>query len=451
MDTLQKLDILAGSARYDVSCSTSGSQRLNGPTIGATARFGNTVAAGICHSFADDGRCISLLKVLFTNACINDCAYCINRRSSPIPRAIFGVDELVALTEGFYRRNYIEGLFLSSGIVRSPDFTMELLIRVVRTLRLERGFNGYIHLKIIPGCAPELVREAGFWADRISVNIELPSQESLTRLAPEKQGRQILGSMSAIHADIEENRDCLPAIRPAPGLSRAYGSRPRLTSSRFAPAGQSTQLIVGATPESDSRILGLSENLYKKYALRRVYYSAFVPVSEDSRLPLLSSPPVRRENRLYQADWLLRFYRFAAHEIVDEERPFLDLDVDPKTGWALRHREAFPIEVNTADYDRLLRIPGLGVKSAQRIIQARRYASIDFDSLARIGVVLKRARWFVTCRGAALERAELSESALRSRLSQMESCSDILRGQLLLFSSQPRAGEGSLVPRESEA
>jgi putative DNA modification/repair radical SAM protein len=441
MDTLQKLEILAGSARYDVSCSTSGSLRLNGPGApGGGGRFGNAVPAGICHSFADDGRCISLLKVLFTNACINDCAYCVNRRSSPVPRAAFTVEELVALTEAFYRRNYIEGLFLSSGVVRSPDFTMELMIRTVRALRREAGFNGYIHMKVIPGCSPGLIREAGFWADRISVNIELPSDQSLRLLAPEKQGRQILGFMGTIHADILENRECVPALRAGsatvPGLPLACSGRPSLTSSRFAPAGQSTQLIVGASPESDLRILGLSENLYQRYRLRRVYYSAFMSVSSDRRLPVLAAPPLRRENRLYQADWLLRFYRFQASEIVEEGHPFLDLDVDPKCGWALRHRGRFPVEVNTADYETLLRVPGLGVKSAQRIVQARRHDPLDFDGLTRIGVVMKRARWFLTCRGRALETRDLPSAALRQRLGQDENLSDVLRGQLLLFGDE---------------
>ncbi|HEY9594066.1 MAG TPA: putative DNA modification/repair radical SAM protein [Spirochaetia bacterium] len=455
MDTLQKLEILAGSARYDVSCSTSGSLRLNGPGGG---RFGNAIPAGICHSFADDGRCVSLLKVLFTNVCINDCAYCVNRRSSSVRRVAFTVPELVSLTEAFYRRNYIEGLFLSSGIVRSPDFTMELLIRTARALREGSGFNGYIHLKIIPGCSPGLVREAGFWADRVSVNIELPSDGSLRLLAPEKQGRQILGFMGAINADIEENRESLPAPLRLPGLPRACGGKPSLSSSRFAPAGQSTQLIVGASPESDLRILGLSQNLYDRYRLRRVYYSAFMSVSVDARLPAPAVPPLRRENRLYQADWLLRFYKFRAEEIVDPGRPFLDLDVDPKCGWALRNRERFPVEVNTADYETLLRVPGLGVKSAQRIVQARRYARLDFDALTRIGVVMKRARWFLTCKGRALESREVESAILRRRLSQDEHLADVLRGQLLLFDDAvtggargaetvlPAAGPRALVP-----
>jgi putative DNA modification/repair radical SAM protein len=434
MDTIAKLGILAGSARYDVSCSTSGSSR-SGTALPPTpaGRFGSTIAAGICHSFADDGRCISLLKILFTNACIYDCAYCANRRGASVPRASFRVEELVALTESFYRRNYIEGLFLSSAVVGSPDLTMELLVRTAMKLRTESGFNGYIHLKIIPGASPELVRAAGFWADRISVNIELPSDASLRLLAPQKHGRQILRSMGAIHEDIEENQQSVPARRSAPTLPMACGSRPSLTSSRFAPAGQSTQLVVGASPESDRQILGLSERLYGSYRLKRVYYSAFVPVNPDPRLPALPAPPLRREHRLYQADWLLRFYSFRAGELLDEGRPFLDLDLDPKAGWALRHMEGFPVEANRADYETLLRVPGLGVKSAQRIVQARRHAALDFDALARIGVVLKRARYFLTCKGKALERRDLPADLVRLRLGQDERLPDRIRGQLLLF------------------
>ena len=427
MDTLQKLALLAASARYDVSCASSGSSRAVG------TGYGSTVPAGICHSFAADGRCISLLKVLFTNACINDCAYCVNRRSSSAPRTSFEVEELVALTESFYRRNYIEGLFLSSGVIKSADYTMELLVRTARTLRREAGFNGYIHVKIIPGCSPELARMAGFWADRVSVNIELPSDQSLRLLAPEKTGRQILHSMGAIRSDIDENTDSLPARRGPAGLPLSCTGRPSLTTSRFAPAGQSTQLIVGASPENDRHILGLSQNLYDTYRLRRVYYSAFVPVRQDERLPVLSSPPVRREHRLYQADWLLRFYRFRAEELLDDALPFLDLDLDPKASWAVRHLERFPVEVQHADYETLLRVPGIGVKSAQRIVSARCHQRLDFESLGRIGTVLKRARWFITCGGRSLEPSDPEEARLRLRLSGDERATDLLRGQHLLF------------------
>jgi putative DNA modification/repair radical SAM protein len=427
MDTLQKLALLAASARYDVSCASSGSSRTS------RAGYGSTVPAGICHSFTADGRCISLLKVLFTNACINDCAYCVNRRSNPAQRTSFEVEELVALTESFYRRNYIEGLFLSSGVIRSADYTMELLVRTIRALRREAGFNGYIHVKIIPGCSPDLVRIAGFWADRVSVNLELPSDQSLRILAPEKTGRQILRSMGAIRSDIDENTDSLPARRDPAGLPLSCTGRPSLTSSRFAPAGQSTQLIVGASPENDRHILGLSQSLYGTYRLRRVYYSAFVPVGEDARLPVLSSPPVRREHRLYQADWLLRFYHFRAEEILDDACLFLDLDLDPKTSWAIRHRERFPVEIQHADYETLLRVPGIGMKSAQRIVSARRHQRLDFESLGRIGAVMKRARWFVTCGGRSLESSEPDGDRLRLWLSGDERAADPQSGQGLLF------------------
>lgn len=472
MDVIEKLKILAGSAKYDASCATSGSQRA-GDFPGA--RFGNTIAPGICHSFADDGRCISLLKVLFTNVCVNDCAYCVNRRSSGVPRASFTVEEIVALTESFYRRNYIEGLFLSSGVAVNPDFTMELLIRTVKTLRSRAGFNGYIHLKIIPGASAELVREAGLWADRISANIELPSAGSLHYLAPEKSGHAILSSMARIEADIEANRSqsrigrllSVPAhkgtgiralapddaARPLPaadfpeltdgskaadaGMRRcspaALGRKPTLSTAAFAPAGQSTQLIVGASPESDRKILGLSELLYNRYRLRRVYYSAFVPVSADPRLPRIPAPPLRREHRLYQADWLLRFYGFDAAEILTEEDPFLDLDLDPKCSWALRHLGDFPVEANTAEYETLLRVPGLGQKSAQKIVRARRFGPLTFETLSKIGVVLKRARFFLLCGGRSMECRDLPADAIRLHLRQADPRDGMPDGQLPLF------------------
>jgi putative DNA modification/repair radical SAM protein len=424
MDSLSKLEVLAWSARYDVSCASSGSSRRGTSLPGG--RFGSAVSMGICHSFADDGRCISLLKVLLSNACINDCAYCVNRRSNNVRRTGFRVDELVALTEAFYRRNYIEGLFLSSGVVGSPDLTMEMLIRVARTLRLKSGFAGYIHLKIIPGCSPLLAREAGFWADRLSVNIELPSDRSLRLLAPQKTGKDILGLMRSLRGTIEQARsDRMPALRSWP-------ERPTLVGASFAPAGQSTQLVVGASPESDRQILTLAENLYGRYRLRRVYYSAFAPVGLDPRLPSVGSPPLRREHRLYQADWLLRFYGFSASEVLDEDRPFLDLDLDPKSSWALRNRHRFPIEVGRAGYDELLRVPGLGQKSARRIVDARRHGRVGFDTLERIGVVMKRARWFITCGGKSIDRLELPSEVLRFRMRQCESA-DMVRGQLPLF------------------
>jgi putative DNA modification/repair radical SAM protein len=496
VEILEKLAILAGAARYDASCATSGSERPGGVT-GARAcmhapasdrpalklaplagrgswagtRFGNTVAPGICHSFADDGRCIALLKVLYTNSCMNDCAYCVNRRSSDSPRAAFTVEELVHLTESFYRRNYIEGLFLSSAVVKSPDFTMELLIRVVRTLRLDAGFNGYVHLKVIPGASPALVREAGFWADRISANIELPSESSLRLLAPEKSGHAILSSMAAIRRDIDVNRSESrigwlptahapasdhPALKLAPlagrrpwAVARAsmhapasdhpwpWRCSPTLQDSAFAPAGQSTQLIVGASPESDLGILGLTEALYRRYRLKRVYYSAFIPVCRDPRLPVLAAPPLRREHRLYQADWLLRFYGFTTSEILSEESPFLDLDLDPKCAWALRNMCSFPVEVNEAEYEALLRIPGLGQKSAEKIVEARRHGALSFETLKKMGVVLKRARYFVTCAGKALESRDLTQASLRRLLVQEDPRGRFEHGQLPLFEGTP--------------
>jgi putative DNA modification/repair radical SAM protein len=364
---------------------------------------------GICHSFGDDGRCISLLKVLLTNACINDCAYCVNRRSSNAPRAGFRVEELVSLTEAFYRRNYIEGLFLSSGVLGSPDITMEMLIRVARALRLRSGFAGYIHLKVIPGCSPLLVREAGFWADRLSVNIELPSERSLALLAPEKAGKDILGLMRFMKGTIDESR----ARR-----QRRWPEKPNIATAEWAPAGQSTQLVVGASPESDRHILTLAENLYDRCRLRRVYYSAFAPVGPDPRLPVLGTPPLRREHRLYQADWLLRLYGFSAAEVLSEDCPFLDLDLDPKSSWALKNRQRFPVDTERASYEELLRVPGLGQKSARRIVDARKYGRVGFDTLSRIGVVMKRARWFITCSGKSLDRQDLPSEVLRIRLRQ---------------------------------
>ena len=421
MDALGKLEVLTRSARYDVSCASSGSHRLTAAP-GRPRAFGSAVPMGICHSFADDGRCISLLKVLLTNACVNDCAYCINRRSSDAPRAGFRVDELVTLSEAFYRRNYIEGLFLSSGVLGSPDLTMEMLIRVARTLRLRSGFAGYIHLKIIPGCSPLLVREAGFWADRLSVNIELPSDRSLRLLAPEKAGDGILGLMRTVRSTIDENRS---SRLPAP---RRWLERPSLHDTTWAPAGQSTQLVVGASPESDRHILTLSENLYRGVRLRRVYYSAFAPVGPDPRLPAAAPPPLAREHRLYEADWLLRFYGFTAAEVLDESHPFLDLDIDPKTSWALRNRHRFPVEVGRASYDELLRVPGLGQKSARRIVEARAHGRVGLDTLEAIGVVMRRARWFVTCGGRSPERRDLPTEVLRARLARAGDA-----GQLSLF------------------
>ena len=375
---LDKLKILAESAKYDVSCASSGTSRSH-----KKGQIGSAEGWGICHSFAEDGRCISLLKIMLTNNCIYDCAYCINRRSNDLPRATFSVTELVNLTIEFYRRNYIEGLFLSSGVVRNPDYTMERLVKVVKDLRQVYRFNGYIHLKSIPGASQELVNEAGLYSDRMSVNIEIPNEQSLQLLAPEKDFQSVFTPMRYIQQGMLQSAEERKKYRHAP---------------RFVPAGQSTQMIVGATSDSDKDILRLTSALYKRPSMKRVYYSGFVPVNGyDNRLPALKQPPLVRENRLYQADWLLRFYNFKVDEIVDDSYPDLDLEIDPKLAWALRHPEVFPVDINRADYEMLLRVPGLGVKSAKMILTARRYSRLGTSRLKQIGVVLKKAQYFITC------------------------------------------------------
>ncbi len=377
--TLEKLRILTESAKYDVSCSSSGTVRK-----GKQGMVGNTVGGiGICHSFADDGRCISLLKIMLTNYCMYDCAYCVNRRSNDIKRATLSVSELEEITMEFYRRNYIEGLFLSSGVVRNPDYTMERLTAIVRDLRLVHRFNGYIHLKAIPGASQELLAEAGRYADRMSVNIEIPREESLKLLAPEKDHKSVFQPMKLIQQGVIENKEDRQRYRHTP---------------RFVPAGQSTQMIVGATKDSDRDILTMSSMLYHQPSMRRVYYSGYVSVNTfDSRLPVLKQPPLVRENRLYQADWLLRFYHFKVEEIVDDLHPNLDLDIDPKLSWALRHPEAFPVDINTADYEMLLRVPGIGNKSAWLIANSRRFNRLTSFDLKKMGVVMKKAKYFITC------------------------------------------------------
>ena len=377
--TIEKLRILAESAKYDVSCSSSGTVRK-----GKQGMVGNTVGGmGICHSFADDGRCISLLKVMLTNYCKYDCAYCINRRSNDIPRATLSVSELEEIVMEFYRRNYIEGLFLSSGVVRTPDYTMERLTAIVRDLRTIHRFNGYIHLKSIPGASQELLNEAGRYADRMSVNIEIPREESLKLLAPEKDHQSVFKPMKLIQQGVLENKEDRRRMRHAP---------------RFVPAGQSTQMIVGATAETDRDILSMSSALYGQPTMRRVYYSGYISVNTyDPRLPVLKQPPLVRENRLYQADWLMRFYQFRVDEIVDELHTNLDLEVDPKLAWALRHPEAFPVDINTAEYERILRVPGIGVKSAMLIVSSRRFNRITSYHLKKMGVVMKKAKYFITC------------------------------------------------------
>lgn len=398
-NVLNKLRILTESAKYDVSCSSSGTVRRN-----QAGTLGNTVGGiGICHSFAEDGRCISLLKTMLSNVCIYDCAYCINRRSNDIPRATLSVSELVDLTIEFYRRNYIEGLFLSSGVVRNPDYTMERLVRVAKDLRTIHRFNGYIHLKSIPGASRELINEAGLYADRMSVNIEIPKEENLKMLAPEKDHQSVYQPMKYIQQGVLVNKEDRKKFRHVP---------------RFVPAGQSTQMIVGATPESDKDILFLSNALYQHPTMRRVYYSGYISVNTyDKRLPTLKQPPLVRENRLYQADWLLRFYQFKVDEIVDDTYPNLDLDIDPKLSWALRHPEHFPIDINKADYEMILRIPGIGVKSARLIVASRRFSKLGFYELKKMGVVMKKAQYFITCQELPMQTVnELTPLGVRKLL-----------------------------------
>lgn len=398
-NVLEKLKILAESAKYDVSCSSSGTVRKNNGQ-----GVGNTVGGvGICHSFAEDGRCISLLKVMLTNYCIFDCAYCINRRSNDIRRATFSVQEVVELTMEFYRRNYIEGLFLSSGVIQNADYTMERLTRVVKELRAQR-FNGYIHLKSIPGASQLLISEAGLYADRMSVNIEIPTEGNLKMLAPEKSYESIFQPMKIIHQGVLESHEERQRHRTAP---------------RFVPAGQSTQMIVGATNDTDKDILRLSSAFYQRPSIRRVYYSGYVAVNTyDTRLPAIKQVPLVRENRLYQADWLLRFYKFKVNEIVDDNFPNLDLEVDPKLAWALRHPEFFPIDINTACYEHILRVPGIGVKSAMQIVASRRYGALTYYQLKKIGVVLKKAKYFINCRELPIANTinELKPEGVRSLL-----------------------------------
>ncbi|MCM1188779.1 MAG: putative DNA modification/repair radical SAM protein [bacterium] len=390
MTVTEKLGILTDAAKYDVACTSSGVERK-----GTGKSIGNCAAAGICHSFSSDGRCISLLKILLTNECIYDCKYCQNRCSSDIPRATFTPEEICALTMEFYRRNYIEGLFLSSGILRNPSYTMELIYDAVRLLRDKYGFNGYIHVKAIPGADSELIRRTGFYADRMSVNLELPTAEGLRVLAPNKHRKTILTPMRQIQSGIEANQNELVLYRSAP---------------KFVAGGQSTQMIIGATPESDYQIVSVAESLYRKFGLKRVFYSAFVNVTGDRALPALpGGPPLLREHRLYQADWLLRFYGFRGEELLDEKRPFFNVMLDPKEDWAVRHLEQFPVEINRAPYETLLRVPGIGVKSARRIVAARRSVRLTFADLKKIGVVLKRAVYFVTCGGRMMYQVKMDE------------------------------------------
>jgi len=372
----EKLEILADAAKYDVSCSSSGGTRKN-----TNKGLGNSHASGICHTFTEDGRCVSLLKILLTNYCIYDCAYCVSRKSNDIQRAAFTVEEVVDLTINFYRRNYIEGLFLSSGIFKSPDFTMERLVRIAKKLRIEQNFNGYIHLKTIPGASDELMQEAGLYADRLSVNLEIPTQSGLKLLAPEKDHQQMIKPMGFVKNALVQYKEERQKFKSTP---------------KFAPAGQSTQMIIGATQETDFQIIKVADHFYNNFNLKRVYYSGYVPVLSDTRLPALGTEvPMIRENRLYQADWLMRFYGFKADEIVDKQNPFLDLEVDPKISWALRNIDSFPVNIQQAPLEMILRIPGIGVKSAYKIIQARRFQNLSLEHLKKMGVATNRAKYFI--------------------------------------------------------
>lgn len=393
---LEKLRILSDAAKYDASCSSSGSKRAN-----LTKGLGNSDGMGICHSYTEDGRCVSLLKILFTNHCIYDCAYCVSRRSNDVKRAAFTVEDVIDLTINFYRRNYIEGLFLSSGIFKNADYTMERLVRVARELRLLHNFNGYIHVKAIPAASPELLHEAGLYADRLSVNIEIPSEASLQKVAPEKNYSDIITPMNYLRGEKEKYADEKPHIKSTPV---------------FMPGGQSTQLIVGASPENDRDILQLADSLYQKQKLKRVYYSGYVPIATDSRVPDSSAPPLVRENRIYQADWLLRFYGFSVDEILDKNSPDLDLEIDPKLGYALRHPDKFPVDINRADYEMVLRVPGIGVKSAKKIISSRRHQHLHVDHLQKIGIVLKRARYFISCPGLAVKAGSFQAENIRQAI-----------------------------------
>lgn len=420
LDIYEKLHILTDAAKYDVACTSSGVDRR-----GDGKGMGNCEKAGICHSFSADGRCISLLKILFTNECIYDCKYCVNRVSNDVRRTSFTPDEICRLTMEFYRRNYIEGLFLSSGILKSPDYTMELLYESLYKLRVECHFQGYIHVKAIPGASPELIQKVGFLADRMSVNLELPTKESLHLLAPHKSRQNILKPMRMVQMGREVNREELAVYRNAP---------------RFVPAGQSTQMIIGATPETDFQIMQVAEAMYEKFGLKRVFYSAFVAVNKDKALPaqIETGPPLLREHRLYQADWLLRYYHFKVSELLDEKNPNFNVLMDPKCNWAVQHLELFPVEINRVEYEMLLRVPGIGYKSAARIVRARRMGMIQFEDLKKMGVVLKRALYFITCNGKMMypikiEQDYITRNLINAKERLPDSVQNINYRQLSLF------------------
>ncbi len=436
MSVMEKLAILTDAAKYDVACTSSGVDRR-----GEAGKLGNCVASGICHSFASDGRCISLLKILLTNECIYDCKYCLNRRSNDVPRAMFTPEEICELTIQFYRRNYIEGLFLSSGIVQSPTFTMELICRTIYLLRTKYGFNGYIHVKAIPGADSEVIRQTGFLVDRMSVNLELPTADGLRNLAPNKHRKNILTPMRQIQNGITQNRNEVAVYRHAPA---------------FVSGGQSTQMIVGATNENDYQILNVAESLYQKFDLKRVFYSAFVRVNEDKSLPVLpGGPPLLREHRLYQADWLLRFYGFRAQELLSEKRPFFNVMLDPKEDWAVGHLEEFPVEINRAPYEKLLRVPGIGVQSARRIVAARRSCSLNFENLKKLGVVLKRALYFITCSGKMMYPTKLEEDYIVRQLTEKEQrvrfgSDGMTYRQMSLFDDAGFAGNAEVISAQEK-
>lgn len=434
MSMYDKLNILSDAAKYDVACTSSGTSRSGDGT-----GMGSCEQTGICHSFGADGRCISLLKILFTNECIYDCRYCINRRNNDVPRTSFTPEEVCTLTMEFYRRNYIEGLFLSSGILKSPNHTMELIYATLFKLRREYNFQGYIHVKAIPGADGELVRRVGFLADRMSVNLELPTAESLRLLAPHKTRKNILAPMRLVQNGMAENKYEIQTYRSAP---------------RFVPAGQSTQMIIGATPESDFQIMQVAESLYKKFDLKRVFYSAFIHVNDDATLPARTDegPPLLREHRLYQADWLLRYYHFEASELLSEENPNFNVLLDPKCNWALSHLEQFPVEINRADYKMLLRVPGIGYKSAVRIVKARRLGTLDFHDLKKIGVVLKRALYFITCSGRMMYPVKIEEDFITRNLLDTkeklpEGASGMTYRQLSLFDDMKFGTAGAVSLR----
>ncbi|SEQ82599.1 putative DNA modification/repair radical SAM protein [Pedobacter rhizosphaerae] len=412
----EKLNILADAAKYDVSCSSSGGTRKND-----NKGLGNSHTSGICHTYTEDGRCVSLLKILLTNHCIYDCAFCVSRKSNDVKRAAFTVDEVVELTMNFYRRNYIEGLFLSSGIFKNADFTMERLLLIVKKLRLEQRYNGYIHLKTIPGASDELIKEAGLYADRMSINLEMPTEAGLKLLAPEKSHADVIKPLAFVQQNIVQFGEDKKLIKHVP---------------KFVPAGQSTQMVVGATPESDKDIMYTANTFYKNFALKRVYYSGYIPISNDSRMPILGTqPPLLRENRLYQTDWLMRFYGFNVQEILNDENPNLDVDIDPKLSWAIRNMQHFPVDINKADYQMILRVPGIGVMSAKKIVQARKFGRLRIDQLKKIGVAYNRAKHFISCADSPYQLKDYQGTEIKAFI-LADSQSKYLKtaqNQLLLF------------------